>query len=72
MKGYLVLIVIKGQWWSDQERLPTYHAALRHRKDVAAKWSDCDTAILLPSGEVSGFLDSLIERQEFAKLKESA
>lgn len=67
MSGYRVLIVVKGQWWSDQETFPKLAAAQRHRHDVAERWSDCDTAIASPRNEVMFFRDSILEQREFAK-----
>jgi hypothetical protein len=62
---YKVLITIdhpkvKHQWWSDQVALPSFTAAQRYRKDVAAKWNDCGTAILAPDGRVLAFKESLL------------
>lgn len=65
---YKVLIVIKGQWWSDQVSLPTFAAAQRHRRDVAERWNDCDTAILGADGQhVMAYRDSLLEQRAFAE-----
>jgi hypothetical protein len=54
---YRVLIVVKGEWYSDQKELGTFDAARRHQKDVAAKWSTSDTAILAPDGRVLNYQD---------------
>lgn len=62
VSGYRVLIVIKDQWWSDQVELRSYAAAQRHRNDVAARWTDCDTAIAAPDGRVLAYEDSLLQQ----------
>ena len=64
--SYRVLIVIKDGWWSDQIKLPSFVVAQRHRKEVAEKWSDCDTAILAPDGRVLAFRESVLELARFA------
>jgi hypothetical protein len=65
---YKVLIVIKNQWWSDQIALPTFSAAQRHRREVAARWSDCDTAILGADGQhVMAYRNSILEQKRFAE-----
>jgi len=68
MSGYRVLIVIKDQWWSDGQSFPRLADARRYRHEVAAKWSDCDTAIASPRNEVLFYRDSLIEQRKFAEL----
>ena len=67
-RGYIVVIAIKNQWWSDQKRLPNYVAAQRHRRTVAEQWNDCDTAIVAPDGRLLNFQESLLEKAEFARL----
>lgn len=56
---YRVLIVVKGEWWSDQRNFKTFVEAKRHQKIVAAKWNDCDTAIAAPDNRVLNFQESL-------------
>lgn len=64
---YRVLIAInhpkvKCEWWSDQKSLPSFAAAQRHRKKVAERWNDCDTAILAADGRILAFRESIKER----------
>ena len=63
MTGYRVLIVIKGQWWSDQKTFAKLNEAQKHRHTVAERWSDCDTAIASPRNEVMYYRDSLLEQR---------
>lgn len=67
MSGYRVLIVIKGQWWSDQKTFAKLNEAQKHRHTVAERWSDCDTAIASPRNEVMYYRDSLLEQRAFAE-----
>lgn len=68
MSAYRVLIVIKGEWWADNETFRSLHEARRYRRDVVApRWSDCDTAICSPSNDVLFFRDSILEQQRLAK-----
>jgi hypothetical protein len=65
---YKVLIVVKDGWFSDQREFSTFPAALRHRKDIAKKWSDCETAI--GKGErVMAFRESERFLAEIAELR---
>lgn len=57
--SYKVLIIVKDEWYSDNKELATFAAAQRHRKSVALRWNDCDTAILMPDGRVAAHQDSV-------------
>lgn len=65
---YRVLLVIKGEWWSDQKTFATYAQALRHRAVIAARWNDCDTAISAPDNRVLGFKESFLEQAALKKI----
>lgn len=72
-RGYRVLIVInhpkvKSQWWSDQKVFKKLSDAQHHRRDVAERWSDCDTAIASPRNEVLFYRDSILEQRRFAAM----
>lgn len=67
---YKVIIAIKNEWWSDQKQLPSFAAAQRHRKLVAQRWNDCDTAITAPDGRVLAFRESLKDQAELAAMLE--
>lgn len=67
---YQVLVAVEGQprWYTDGEEFKTFKAAVWHRKSVAAKWSDCDTAI--SCGErVLAFQINNVERAEYAAIR---
>jgi hypothetical protein len=65
---YRVMIAIKNQWWSDQVPLATFTAAQRHRKVVALRWNDCDTAIATSDGRTLAFQESLKEQQALIEM----
>ena len=67
MSGYRVVIVIKGQWWSDGEAFRSVNDARRHRVSVAERWNDCDTAICAPDNRILFFRESLIEQRNLAE-----
>lgn len=67
--SYRVLIVIKDGWWSDQTPLQSFADAQRHRRSVADRWNDCDTAILAPDGRVLAFLESKKYRAELEAIR---
>jgi hypothetical protein len=70
---YKVLIAIvhpkvKHQWWSDQKEFVTLALARNHRRLVAERWNDCDTAIAAPDGRLLYFEESLKDQKELAEL----
>lgn len=77
MGGYIVLIVIdhpkvKAQWWSDQIKFRSLGDAQKHRREIAERWSDCDTAIRAPDGRILLFLESVIQRKHIAEARAAA
>lgn len=73
--AYRVLIHVQSTrqckslgWWSDQKPFDTFHAAARHRKLVAQRWNDCDTAIAAPDGRTLAFQESLLEQTKLTKM----
>jgi hypothetical protein len=50
---YKVLIIVKDKWYSDQKEFASFVEAKRHQKNVAAKWSDCETCIARGSDVLS-------------------
>lgn len=67
-RGYRVLIVINDGWWSDQRVFRKLADAQKHRRDVAARWTDCDTAIASPRNDVLFYRDSILEQKKFAEV----
>lgn len=59
---YIVMIAIKNVWWSDHKPFVKFVEAQRHRRTVAEKWNDCDTAISSSDGRTLAFLESAQER----------
>jgi hypothetical protein len=66
--AYKVIIAVKNSWWSDQKMFQILGDAQRHRKLVAQRWNDCDTAISTPDGRVLHFRESIKEQAELAAL----
>lgn len=66
---YRVIISIKDQWWSDQKRFSSFGEARTHRVAVAARWTDCDTAIAAADGRVLAFQESEQFRNEIARIR---
>jgi hypothetical protein len=67
--SYRVLIVVKDAWWSDQKPIQSFADAQRHRRSVANRWNDCDTAILAPDGRVIAFRESLKLQAELEAIR---
>lgn len=74
--AYVVLIAIKDKWWSDKKPCASFRAAQLHRKTVAERWNDCDTAIAASDGRTLAFQESLKYqrelREEIAAIKAEA
>ena len=66
---YRVIIDVKNQWWSDQKDFPTFTAARKHRKAIAARWNDCATAIVSPDSRVLAWQESVQFQKELAELR---
>ena len=57
--AYLVVIIVRDGWWSDQRPCPNLAAAKRHRAAVARRWNTSETAIMAPDGRVLAYAESL-------------
>lgn len=67
--SYLVLIDIKGAWWSDGEEHATFAHARTHQGAVARRWNTSGTAVLAPDGRVLNFQESEDFKAELRRVK---
>ena len=60
---------VKCEWWIDKKDLPSFGAAQRHRRVVAERWNDCDTAILAADGRLLSYRESLKEQASLEAMR---